>query len=185
VDVHELEFGEVERLAHGGEVDRLAAGHAARAGCLREELHHLQLGRGIVGERPAREDVEGEALQRVADQQRGRLVELDVHRGLAAPERVVVHRRHVVVHQRIGVDQLDRGGGVLDALGVGAGDLAGGEGEQRAHALAAAQHGVAHRLVEALRGDPGGGEPLGQHAFHACLACLHPGGKISHRCLRC
>jgi hypothetical protein len=32
VDVHEFQFREFERLAGGGQIDRLAAGHAARAG---------------------------------------------------------------------------------------------------------------------------------------------------------
>src|SRR5574340_799169 len=35
VDVHELELGQVERLADAGKIDRLAARHAARAGRLR------------------------------------------------------------------------------------------------------------------------------------------------------
>ena len=161
-----------------------AAGHAARAGCLRQQLHHLQLGCCIVGQRLRREDVECQALQGVTHQQRGGLIELHMHRGFAAPQRIVVHCRHVVVHQRIGVDQFDRGGGVLHPIGVGARDLAGGKRQQRAHALAAAQYRVAHGFMQALWGNAGRGKPLGQRAVHARLACLGPGGKISHQFLR-
>ena len=53
------------------------------------------------------EDVERQALQRIAHEQGGRFVEFHVHRGLAAPQCVVVHRRHVVVDERVGVDALD------------------------------------------------------------------------------
>jgi hypothetical protein len=82
------------------------------------------------------------------------------------------------------MDQFDCGSGMLHAFGGGAGDFTGSQRQQRAYPLAAAQHRVAHRLVQALRRNLGRGEPLGQHTFHACLACLCPGGKISHRYLR-
>ncbi len=72
--------------------------------------------------------------------------------GLAAPQVVVVHRRQVVVHQRIGVQHLDRGG---DPRGAGlrhreqGGGLHHQEGPQP---LAAAQRGVAHGLGQARLG---------------------------------
>ncbi len=62
------------------------------------------------------EELERERLQRIAHEQRGGLVELDVHRGLAAPQDVVVHAGKIVVHERIGVDQLDRARGRLAAV---------------------------------------------------------------------
>ena len=58
-----------------------------------------------------RQHLEGQRLHRVAGEHRLGLAELDVHRRLAAAQHVVVHARHVVVDQRIGVDQLDRAGG--------------------------------------------------------------------------
>ena len=48
-------------------------------------------------------------LQRVAGEDRGRLVEGAVRGGLAAPKVVVVHGGQVVMHQGIGVQHLDRG----------------------------------------------------------------------------
>jgi len=46
-------------------------------------------------------------LQRIASQQRRGLAILHVHGRLAAAQHVVVHAGQVVVHQRVGVDQLD------------------------------------------------------------------------------
>src|SRR5207249_12233866 len=65
-DVHELELGEGEALADGLEIDRLAARHAARAARRGEELDHLELRLGIGREAVFGEDLEGEALQRIA-----------------------------------------------------------------------------------------------------------------------
>ena len=53
--------------------------------------------------------LEGAGLQGVAGQDGGGLVEGAVARRLAAAQVVVVHRRQVVVDQRIGVQHLDRG----------------------------------------------------------------------------
>jgi hypothetical protein len=50
------------------------------------------------------EDLERERLQRVAGENRGRLVEFDVRRRTAAAQVIVVHRRQVVVHERVGVN---------------------------------------------------------------------------------
>ena len=46
VDVHLLEFGQRQRLADGGEVDGLAAGHAARAGSVGEQATIGKVGAG-------------------------------------------------------------------------------------------------------------------------------------------
>ncbi len=68
--------------------------------------------RGGVGRRAgvAREDAERQHLQRVAGQDGGGLVERAMTGRPAAAQVVVVHRRQVVVHQRVGVDQLDGAG---------------------------------------------------------------------------
>ena len=71
--------------------------------------------------------------------------------GPPAAQLVVVHRRQVVVDQRVGVDQLDRGRGGQHRLGLGAGRARGGQREHRADPLAPGEQRVAHRLVE-----PGG-----------------------------
>ena len=110
VDVHEFEFRLVKRLADRGEIDGLAAGHAARAAGVGQQGDHFELACrtspiGWLGQQ-----LEGQRLQAVADQQGGRLVVLDVAGRLAAAQHVVVHARQVVMHQRIGVDQFDGAG---------------------------------------------------------------------------
>ena len=67
---------------------------------------------------------------------------------LAAAEIVVVHRRQIVVNERVGVDALDSAGeghgvGFLSAAGRCRREQNGG-----AHPLAAGEERVAHRLVD-------------------------------------
>ena len=69
-------------------------------------------------------------------------------RGPATAEIVVVHRRKVVVHQRIGVDHLDGAGEWKDRTRRGARRLAGRERDDGTEPLAAAEEAVAHRLPE-------------------------------------
>ena len=80
----------------------------------------------------AGEHFEGQRLQGIAGQQRRRLAERDMTGRLAAAQHVVVHARQVVVDERIGVDQLDRGRGIVDARGSAPARLARRIGEQRA-----------------------------------------------------
>ena len=151
--MHELEFGKFQRLADAGQIDRLSARHAARTRCTGEQAQHLELTHRIVGELVFGERFERQALQGIARQQGRGLVKLLVHSGFAAAQRVVVHRRHVVVHQRIAVDEFHCGGGVLHTSHIRAGKFAGRTCQQRAHTFAATNHRVAHGFVQALRGD--------------------------------
>ena len=57
-----------------------------------------------------RRGFEGERQQAVAREDGGRLVEGPVHRRLAAPEIVIVHRRQIVMDQRIAVHAFERRG---------------------------------------------------------------------------
>ena len=54
-----------------------------------------------------REHVERQRLQRVADENRGGFIERAMARGPAAPQIVVIHRRQVVVHEAVHVNELD------------------------------------------------------------------------------
>ena len=86
--------------------------------------------------------------QRVARQHGDAFAEHLVVGRLAAAEIVVVHRRQIVVDERIGVDALD---GARERQGVGfasAAGLRGGEAEGRAHPFAAGEERVTHRLVD-------------------------------------
>ncbi len=57
----------------------------------------------------AEQVAEGLRVEPVAGEDRDVLAERDVAGGPAAAQVVVVHRRQVVVDQRVGVDQLERG----------------------------------------------------------------------------
>ena len=85
--------------------------------------------------------------QRVARQHGDAFAENFVVGGLAAAEIVVVHRRQIVVDERVGVDALDGAG---ERHGVGFAAAAGGggrEAKRRAHPFAAGKERVAHGLV--------------------------------------
>ena len=98
-----------------------------------------------------RQDVEREGQQAVAGEDRGRLVERLVRGRLAAPQVVVVHRRQVVVHQRIAVHAFERRTGHQRALARHVEQRGALHDQKRAEALAAAERGVAHRVEQPVR----------------------------------
>ena len=131
----------VQRRDVGGvarDVAVLAADHAER------RLGELAGdGRRRVRER----EPEGLRQQRVAGEERRRLAEGDVRARPAAALVVVVERRQVVVDEREGVHELDRGGRGQAPLRLGAGRLADGERQDGPDPLPArlqriAQHGL-------------------------------------------
>jgi hypothetical protein len=150
VDVHELELRKGECLASRLEIDLLPARHAARAGGYRQGLHHVELYARVIGKLVLGEQLKRQRLQCIAHEERGGFVVLDVHRRLATAQLVVIHAGKIVVHERVCVDQLDRRGGDLQPLGRRARHLAGCKRQQRAHALAALEGRVPHRLVQTL-----------------------------------
>ena len=105
------------------------------------------------GAPPAGQDVEGERQQRVAGEDGGRLVERLVDGRHAAPEIVVVHGRQVVVDERIAVHAFDRGRGEHRVRRLDAEEPRRLDDQERAEALAAGQHGVAHGGDEARRAE--------------------------------
>ncbi|MNT39296.1 hypothetical protein D3C72_1755270 [compost metagenome] len=116
------------------------------------------------------EDLEGQALQAVAGEYGAGFVEGLVGGRLAAAQVVVVHRRQIVMHQRVGVDQFDRASRRIGLRRFAAQGLAGGIHQQRAHPLAAVEHAVAHGLVEARQFRPGWFEQAFQRRIDAALA---------------
>ena len=134
------------RLAGGLQVDRLAADHAGGAGGLADDARCTRSLRaadvGIVRRRLARQQRERLGLQAVAGEDRDAVAVDDVQRRPSAPQRVVVHRRQIVVDERVGVDQLERAGGRQRRVARRGGaadrvrDRVGG-GERRASAAAA------------------------------------------------
>ena len=97
---------------------------------------------------------------------------------LAAPQGVVIHRRQVVMNQRIRVNHLYRSGGPIERIKRRFNHGASGEHQQRAHALAPTQHGIAHGVVQARRRGCGGRQQRIEHRLHPRMHILHPGGKV-------
>ena len=92
----------------GEQIDRLAADHAARAGRDGNASNRADLSRGERGvARLGREQRKRLGQQPVAGQNGHPFAVDDVVRGPPPPQRVVVHRRKIVVDERVGVDELD------------------------------------------------------------------------------
>ncbi len=154
----------------GGEVEHLAADHAGKARGAGEAEHEIGPHGRVGGGVRAAENVEGEGEERVAGKDRRRLVEGAVNGRAAAAHVVVVHRRQVVVDEGIAVDAFDGGGGVEGGV-LGKAEEAGGlDDEERAQALAAAEHGVAHGGHQPLRpGDLAGKNAVAEQDGEARL----------------
>ena len=94
----------------GLQVHHLPARHARRARRARRgSAISSTRTNGSAMRRRIGQHLERQRVQAIAGQDRGRLVERLVHGRLAAAQVVVVHRRQIVVDQRIDVDRLDRG----------------------------------------------------------------------------
>ena len=122
-----------------------------------------------------RGDFERLGQQAVAGQDGDAFAEDLVVRQLAPAGIVIVHRRQVVVDERIGVDALDgaseghrRFEGATARFGCG-------QAEDRAEPLAAGEERVAHRLVDG--GWFGGG--TGQEPSERTVHCLAAGTQIA------
>ena len=123
----------------------------------------------------ARQHREGFCQQRVAAEDRHALAVHDVQGGQPAAEHVVVHRGQVIVHERVGVNQLEgaREGhrlrtGLVRAerrLADGPDRFRRGKREQRPQALAAGAHAVAHGVGDERRA----GRRRGELAFERIL----------------
>lgn len=133
-----------ERLALGANVRHLAADQAARPTRRRQQSKGRQADLRV--RRSIREHFEGSSEKGVSGQDGETLVELNVKGGAAAPQRVVVDRREIVVHQRKTVHQLDRTPRIERGFGLATRRDGGGHAERGANPFAGAEHGVPHRL---------------------------------------
>ena len=95
--------------------------------------------------------VSRQAALRVAGEDRRRLVEGAMDARLAAAQVVVVHRRQVVVNERVAMQELDRGAGLHDSGVVAAEEAGGLDDEERPQALAAGERRVPHRRHQPRR----------------------------------
>ena len=100
--------------------------------------------------------------QGVARQDRGVLTERAVASRATATQIVIIHRRQVVMDQRVGVDQLQGGGGRQQLVRVVAESFACRQTQHRANAFPTGQQRVAHRLDE----------PLGATDLATIVRCL-------------
>ena len=94
------------------------------------------------------QDLEGDGQQRVPRQHRRHFVKSDMGGGAAAAQIVIVHARQIVMHQRIGMQRLDRrphpqGTGIVHPE-----QACGMQHQERAEALAPRHDGVAHGLLD-------------------------------------
>ena len=138
--------GQVERFRLGRDVHHLAAGHAVQPAGGAEAQDQFRTGKGIAGQGRIGQHLEGEGVQRIARQHRGRFVKGQVRSRLAVAHGVIVHARQVIMDQRIGMDRLDRQARPHRHGAIDAQQLGGGGEQQRAHPLAAADHRIAHGL---------------------------------------
>jgi len=129
----------------------------------------------------AGENLESPGLQGVAYQQGGGLVVFHMAGGAAAAQHVVIHAGHVVVDQGIDVDHFHGTGHAVQGLVAGAGELAGGEGQQGAYPFAAAQGAVAHGVVQAPGNGFGPRQIAAQGGLGTGLDLGHPVGE-GRRC---
>ncbi len=130
------------------------------AAASRQDRQHLQ--RAVLDHQ-----LEGAGEQEVADQHRRLVAEHGVGGGQAAAQLALIH--HIVVQQGGGVDELDAGGQLHMAVAAEiAAQPGGGEGQQRAQALAAGRHD--------MRGELGDQRHGAGHARHDGLAAgIHIG----------
>ena len=140
---------------------------------MREQADHVQLVLRCP-QRLAGEQFKGQGLQTVTDQQGRRLVVFDMTGRTATAQHIVVHARQIVMYQRVGVNQFDRAGGDFQTRRWRGRKLARCEAQQGANALAAAQTGVAHGLMQAHRGGRFGWQEARERRFGTCLDVVHP-----------
>ena len=102
--------------------------------------------RGIAMGVGLRQHLEGQGQETVARQHRGRLVEGLVAGRTAAPQIAVVHRRQIVVDQRIGMHHLDRAAACNALRRATEKSCALASTRNGPQPLARRQRGIAHRL---------------------------------------
>lgn len=150
----------VDRGALAVQVEELALDQTLRADGLGQLADQARAHRGR-DVRRRRQDAEGTAEQGDGGQDGDVLAELHVHGRLAAAQLGVVHAGHVVQNQRGRVHQLDRAGDV-DQRRRGAAEVTRDQhGQQRAHALAAAESAGAHGCAQLVVARTAFGEPVG------------------------
>ena len=182
--VHVAQLLFAQGTAHAGQVDRLPAGHAGAAGGTRQKTAQGSLHVGRDGFVLGCQQLESERLQGIAGQQGCGFAKLHVYGGFATAQHIVVHTRHVVVHQGIGVNEFGGAGRAHGRVGIAVDRLTGRQHQQRAQAFATVQYRVTHgphQLGRSTMVQPGGRfgrYPALQRTFHVVQALDGPGAQV-------
>ena len=186
--LHLLQPRDVDRLAvaepaFAGEIEHLSADHAADADGARQRARQQQPHIGILVDLVAGDDVEGQRQQRVAGQDRGGVVGLLVQGRAAAAQVAVVHRRQVVMDQRIAMDAFQRRAGQQRGLARDAEHRGAFDHQKRPQPLAAAEARIAHGVHQPLRprdfvGQQRVGQQLRQQRFGVFGGLVQPFRKV-------
>ncbi len=145
----------VAKPALGGQIEHLTSGHAANSSRARQFQNQVDPYARIGMNAVARHHVERQSEQRVAGQNRGRFAESLVHRRPSTAQFVVVHRRQIVMHQRIAVQAFECCARQQRALARRAEQRRCFYQQKRPQSFPAAEHGMAH----------GGQQPLWTYDF--------------------
>ena len=172
--MHVFKRSKVNLLADRIEVNGLAADHTKRATGMRQALNHgnpifcRYLEAGVVSE-----DMESLRLEAITGKNRRGLIKGDMTGWLAAPERIVIHGRQVIVNERVHVNHLNGTGRPIQKVKVESKCTTSGIGQERTQAFATAQGGIAHGLMQAFRDGGNWRESLVQSLFSPVLADRH------------
>ena len=155
--VHLAQFVCTQALADTGQIDGLTTCHARMTGSPRQQTAQagLHAGRNVAVLRG--QQLKGQCLQGVTRQQSLGLAKLHMHRGFASSQHIVVHARHVVMHQGIGVDQFHgtsstQCGIQSPSSGLVCASLHAGHDQQGPQTFAAIKHGITHGVTQTSRG---------------------------------
>ena len=142
----------MRRLARFGfEIERLSADHAAQTGGARQQQHQIGAhGRVRMGRRVG-EHVKRIGQQAVAGQDRGGFIKGLVAGRTSPTQIVVVHRRQIVMYQRIAMNHLQSTSCAQNAVALDAEQAGGFDQQEGAQALAAAERAIAHGFQQPLR----------------------------------
>ena len=130
-------------------VQQLTADHAADARRARQRADQRDAHFGVRMDLRARRCFESQGQQPVSSEDGRGFVKGFVCCGTAASQVVVVHGRQVVMNERIAMDEFERRSRHQRATSRHAEQIAAGDDQQGADALAAAERGMAHRCEQA------------------------------------
>ena len=157
----------------GFKVEHLAANHVADASRAGERQHQRGADGGISVGRRIGGDIEGIGQQRIADENRGRLVISLVRGRAAAAQIVIIKGGQIVVHQRIAVDHFQSRAGAPDTLVLDPEEPRRLDQQEWPQPLAAAEARIAHGAKEG-----GGPERLTRQRLFGQELVQHPLGGV-------